>query len=986
MQVPPISPNSPPRNKFNSYTDYTPGFCAQNKILKSLCSHKSNIFKYLVKENGLKHFFNSAKTFFASKIAAVTGAISVPIIISENNSSSEKNSLYLNMQNCVVTPQSFYKLYDASPELARIIANSNRRVSDYEVYKLLDLASCSIDKQQYQAIECLLNAQYENASPVFDIMDINTQYLDKLDEETCKSIISNKEKLNAVFQNIGETENKGQDYIDTACLLDKVKDVSKEELILYYETLTNYDYASTLKWAQSTPETRNSFLEKLNNSEKLANYALLYYKPLEVSEELLKKFDLIIQYEQSGEDLDSLIKHPYLLLDNLYDAESIKHGISVLKSLPNKVFTLIKQTELAFIIVNYEALKKDRTTVMKADFKDYIWLAEQIGQIDKDWGHDIANADQLNYMPPLDTKTKESFRQNIPLINSIREQLCSLDKKELMHILFSSNAKANFEKANGLLNNNLDSIVTEIWLKCKNTNPVFIDSVQKYLSNKHNLFLYMFIPDVSKDTIIDNFFQISKIIPSIAKAPEKYINNTNEEYSDLEMCYIKKYLEYSVLNAEAAQAYFDVLPTDVQDKIFILRQSLDYDNYHFMSKLYNAVAVTDIEYVNMLLAKRLNKFSESLEVIKSLDYPSKYIINKLIRHAKNQDKNGDIIKLSGKQKRLIVDYIPIMNKSLGEELKLLIQKYSREIGSSDKTSNTIWNTGNDFILDLDGLLEEYSKIIFKKLGYDTKLQEKYKTSLAKWDRNLIHLLLTAHHKDNGELKLIFDLTTKGELKSYIMNPETPYGKSNKITEKVYKSLGINYDTWLKGIESETISCCGEAYTIGLIDRNEENMIFMGNYTSCCTALGEEKGDSIPNYLLNTAFNIISVRDNKGQIAATSRIFISTPSNKKPELIIDNIEISNKLRSKLNRDTSREFVQAIWNYINKFAQSLSDKHIPIYMSAKYPKITLPQRPEIYTKIKLAGESTKQELYINTLGDYVNTKDCFKCNLINVFNEH
>ena len=901
----------------------------------------------------------------------------VPQILPRNEEEIfERNNLYLDLKSNYITPQMFYEFYAASPELARAIVKSGRRVSAPEFAMLTDMANCSLKEKQCEALQYMFAVKHITKMPVFEMSDIASTYMDALDEDTCDAVINNKDKLSEIFSNIPVTLNKGKDYINTAIVLETKKNIDTDEIITYFETMSEYNLASMLNWADADIAVRKEVLERLGESEILSEFADAYISPINPSEDLLKKFDLIEKYENSDKGLQFYLKYFPDILDNEYGAAELEKGLERLKSLPPEVFDNVRKTLLGDIIVKYETLRKDGRIPLSVSPEDYYAYAKNAGLLNEGLKDVLVNSEVLLAPPKFNAENQKIFEKNAVWLNKI-DSFCNVltDGREILDLLLNKEAMANFQRAESVIADNLDYIVKEVGYKCENTNPVFADIVRNFLSDKSNLPVFITTPDISKDAIVDNFFQISKIRPAIAKEPEKYINNVKERYSDLELCLLAKYLELGNYDRNAADEFFNSMDAETRDKLHIAAQSIDYNNKYYLGTLYNAVAVTDMEYVNMLLSKRLNKFRHSISNIQSLSPDSKKIINKIIRHGKNRNDAGEIIKLSGKQKRVIVEQIPTMEKALQDELPLLVDKYSEPVGRK-----------GDFVFDLDGFLKEYSIIIFEKLGYDRQNQEKYAEALAGWDKNYIHHLLVPNSRDKGELKLVFDLITRGEFNDYITNSATPHGKSNLKTKKSFEYLGLDYDRWLKGIEPEVISSAGKNYTIGLIDRSEKNMIFMGNYTSCCTALNEDRGDAVPNYLLNTAFNIIGVSDEKGDIAATSRIFVSTSFNDAPMLIIDNIEVSNKFRATLNAEESQKFAQQVWDYINKYAQSLSDRHIPVFMSHKYPKIVLPERPLVASRIKLAGDTTKKQLYINTIGEHVDTRDGYGCDLINIFYEH
>lgn len=131
-----------------------------------------------------------------------------------------------------------------------------------------------------------------------------------------------------------------------------------------------------------------------------------------------------------------------------------------------------------------------------------------------------------------------------------------------------------------------------------------------------------------------------------------------------------------------------------------------------------------------------------------------------------------------------------------------------------------------------------------------------------------------------------------------------------------------------------------------------------------------------NYLLNTAINVVEVRDSKGEVVAMSRCYIGEVDGKNT-LVIENIEANNKLIKEMSGYSGNlQLADGIFTYMKEFANSIGGENMPILMSTSYNKIG--QEPfNDFTKIKaknnLIGTISKDKIYLNTYQGYVDANN-------------
>ena len=152
-------------------------------------------------------------------------------------------------------------------------------------------------------------------------------------------------------------------------------------------------------------------------------------------------------------------------------------------------------------------------------------------------------------------------------------------------------------------------------------------------------------------------------------------------------------------------------------------------------------------------------------------------------------------------------------------------------------------------------------------------------------------------------------------------------------------------------------------TIKMWDRNPSKDLFQGSYSDCCLALDGGNGSAMPHYLLNTAFNMIEIVDNKsGEIIGNALCYMAkTTENDQeiPTFIIDNIEISPS--RKLSDENGIKLRNAIVEYAKNVAKEISGKKdLPLYIGTSYNDVP-------------CEDLSKNRIYVDFLGKIATADD-------------
>ena len=170
------------------------------------------------------------------------------------------------------------------------------------------------------------------------------------------------------------------------------------------------------------------------------------------------------------------------------------------------------------------------------------------------------------------------------------------------------------------------------------------------------------------------------------------------------------------------------------------------------------------------------------------------------------------------------------------------------------------------------------------------------------------------------------------------------------------------------------------WTIKMWDRSPSKDLFQGSYSGCCIALDGGNGDAMPQYLLNTAFNMIEIVDNNsGETVGNALCYLANLDTNYnhttlPALIIDNIEIRNS--KKLSSENGKMLREAIFNYAKNITKSISGKNMPIYLGPTYNDVPCNDLKECRMFVKFLGEiatknesSDEDEIYLDTFNGWI-----------------
>ena len=203
-----------------------------------------------------------------------------------------------------------------------------------------------------------------------------------------------------------------------------------------------------------------------------------------------------------------------------------------------------------------------------------------------------------------------------------------------------------------------------------------------------------------------------------------------------------------------------------------------------------------------------------------------------------------------------------------------------------------------------------------------------------------------------------------DFKEYIQDENNSIGQVNAKTKQKFENLGLDYNKWLNYQEKDSIEFDSHKYEVKLWDRKPQKDLFMGNRTSCCTAIIDGgNGKATPIYLANTAFNVVQMTDENGNIVAMSRVFVGKVDDK-PSIIVENIEVNNAFLKNRNDEERKELRDKMFGYIGKLKSEISNgQDMNIYFSKNYTHVPLSDFEDTSKKIEFVGDISSDTVYLN-----------------------
>ena len=708
-----------------------------------------------------------------------------------------------------------------------------------------------------------------------------------------------------------------------------------------------------------TPEMKQEILDYISTKPALLQNRTLYLSTLVNSLDKVKYLDKNSALTDIlGDDIGMYLNSPELTIPIFESAQTLysklsENAATKINDIGSKIFEFAAAVELG---------------IVPADkFDAIIGAANKLGEYDADTANNLfAILWDVDKIVSLDLS---SVSTNLEYVKQSYDAGLT-DTKVLKSLMFARDVDfaKNQKTIDDLLANEKDAMIKDVRLRTQNFAPKFGDWFENFLNSDGSKSLLV-SNGLTKKELVENMSSTAKLLSFMNSKPQDYINGEvtpeiisalkilrsgEESRADVEARVAEQYPEAE--KHEVSAIVLDALTYQEQ-----IKEKFD-ENY---ADIASAIAATDLETVKLILDKRLADFSKEIEKINTMPYSDRVLLSDLIRNGKRLNKKGAPDKLTGQQK---VDLITLVSALRAvqdaSEVKIDFDKYKTPLQNGT------------FILNIDAIRNDVLKLTLEKAGITSAEFSSLSPEQLKWDLRYVSLLSKTPVQDEGELDTVIKEASRGNFYNYINDTSNKHGNANAQTEKAFAEKGLNYDNWLSGPEQKTFTIGKNTYTIRLWSRTPQESLFDGSYTTCCTALDGSNGGSMANYMLNTAINVVEVKDSNGQVVAMSRCYMGEV-NGKNTLVIENIEANNKLIKDMSAYSGNmQLADGIFSYMKEYANSVGGANMPVLMSTSYNKIG--QEPftpldKIKAKNNLIGTISKDRIYLNTYQGYVDANN-------------
>lgn len=637
------------------------------------------------------------------------------------------------------------------------------------------------------------------------------------------------------------------------------------------------------------------------------------------------------------------------------DAHSIKEGLDFLCSLEPETFEKIKPLTNQILYapgdMHDEGYKFNKDSAKEV----LITLSNELSpQLFEMLDYDCMPEILIAYDTVID---KETFSRNISFLNKLVEEEVPIKSYSISKIL-KANKNIDLEKNRKLVNelmsfenfeklikkykgSDLEETLRKMFDVRENDNSHF-----GFESNQRNRDISLLLTQENLDE--KSFTKAFETFAKTVKMANRELVKRNLETGEVSYNFING---TSYKNEEEA------------------RKHLNLKFKESFVDIINALSITDSGTINNLLNRRFNQFKSQIDIINNLNPEDKKTLNMLIKDCGILNANGKVVMIPDRDK---IDFITLLRAN-----RRLIANGNWGIDFNnyikDTTGYSVENKNIKKIIDVKALKAEILKRALINSGISEQELSKIPLNNLKWDTEYTHLLFAKPPRDKGELATVIKESTLGNFQNFITDETNAHGIANANTENAFYEAGVNFDVWDKKEAQElkvTSKIGNENLNIELWNRDPQESLFDGSYTTCCTALDAGNGGSMARYLLNKSFNVVEIKNDKGKTFAMSRIYMANVEDK-PSLIMENIEINNNWLDTLSNKDKKQLKDSISEYMKKFADNLSENEIPIYFSTSYNKLEHLWKQEnniVEKEIEFIGDISPKDIYMNTFKGY------------------
>lgn len=840
----------------------------------------------------------------------------------------EEKIQILKKQNCKDKYIDEFINYDSS-KFEKIIDLLERRVTTYFIKEILEL-----DEKKYQRTLNILNKDVDSCLAV-SIAALD----DKKYQRACDLLDKNADSYSAkVIADLDDDKYKRAcDLLDKNVSAYYAADIAQFDDKQYEICLNEIEQGEAAWNAIKVSEYDDSRYSKYKNLLVIGKNKEQARDLSDLNEIKYKKYEKLI--EQVKDHAIALKLTNYDEKEFLQYQEYVKNGIRPMAAIEFVGYNESFQKQI---------IRLSLGGIKTADVTDII-NCKDIGTIDRiiellEYGTDLNEAletgNDIEAYTELISQinSKPNAMRNFLNSDTYNEKIRKATQGKYQNQLYSllNSEKMSFETKKSLLN-------------CKLNENEFINSIKKLATSSYKL---------AMDT------------------PNQYL-------SDIDIKYTTK------INGK-----YPTLPEDEMQK-----QQEEINKFFStqMGEIAHALKYVDSDTLNQLMDQRTSKFSNALADLNELNDENCELLFNLTQKCKT--------KYTKEEKNKFIERKIINGKSLDtNQLKELQEKNTRDLTAKEKIQlcqiveifqksniNTaiLKQMQEKGIVNLKDAKLAIQKEILKSVGITENELSKIPTEKLNFNEEFSYLTLKNNdfftNKTTDEietaifekdkLKTVIKESALNDFSKFINDEKNIYGQTNKRTKNLFTENGINYEQWLNpNIDDVKFDLNGEKMTIKMWERNPQEDLFIGNKTSCCTAIGDGNGNAIPIYLLNTSFNIVELFNEAGNVVGMSRVFM-TNKNSAPVLIMDNIELnSNYKDTHISDEAAIEIRNNFFKYMNNYAKKITDnENSQVYFYSGDIHVPKSDLKHEYFPLDFIGDLSQKLVYLNAIGGWINPKE-------------
>ncbi len=446
--------------------------------------------------------------------------------------------------------------------------------------------------------------------------------------------------------------------------------------------------------------------------------------------------------------------------------------------------------------------------------------------------------------------------------------------------------------------------------------------------------------------------KLIKDINAYTDANKNLVANSFKDYND---------------KIDLAQTYLSLQNSSIVHLNLLLKncQANPTNEKQTLDKAINTIVKTDKEgnvckSINFIDSKYLRKMLEADEYFKENFERILYLLNRTSdKPAEAFDKMPINIVTKKQFEDLGINY----NKWTKFNPESKIQK-SVNLSANDKKQFVIKNIEEDLTSEFwNNIPKDEHDNFFAELsknGYALKEVQVVNYDIDGY-ADEIKLVTTKLYKNDkpvnfGDLSSLFKTIYK------YMNTNSFWNTLNKnLSVELSKREIINHLMDLRSAELKLASQTSDDklndITVRKADMNNiEYSLFLGNYASCCTAVGSGCNQwSAPNYIISKMVSAIEILDGKEPVGNTMCYIADI--NGKPSLLLDNIELQNKYQY------NDEIRDMIFEYAEKLTAEIGKPDMPIYAGPNRHKVNLENFILENSSYELIGANDRIPFYID-----------------------